>query len=213
MRKLGLAGIAAALAVLPVTPGHAADYSPPPIIPAGPPPFVELGSNWYLRGDFAYRMHNDVRLSNGVAAISTSGPEDTAALSIGAGYKWGSWLRTDITIDYAFRNDIPANALSGPLSMWSSATFANAYIDLGTWWGVTPYIGAGVGAAYNELESKGRWNFAWAGMAGAAYHMSRNLSIDFGYRYVDLGRANILAIRADDITAHEFRVGFRYLID
>ena len=34
----------------------------------------------------------------------------------------------------------------------SAAVFmANAYIDLGTWWCLTPYIGAGVGGAYNRI--------------------------------------------------------------
>ena len=30
----------------------------------------------------------------------------------------------------------------------SSAVFlANGYVDIGTWWGVTPFVGAGVGGA------------------------------------------------------------------
>lgn len=201
MKKLGLAGIAAAIAVVfSVTPGSAADYSPPPIINAPPLPFVEVGSSWYLRGDFAYRMYDD--LAPGISG------EDTAALGIGVGYKLNNWLRTDLTVDYAFRNDLSG---LGVARLWTSSAFANAYIDLGTWYGVTPYVGAGIGASYNYLDigpGEGDWNFAWAAMAGAAYHLSPNLSVDLGYRYVDLGTVNAL-----DVTAHEFRVGFRYLID
>ena len=37
---------------------------------------------------------------------------------------------------------------------FSSAVFmANAYLDLGTWWCLTPYIGAGIGSAYNRITS------------------------------------------------------------
>ncbi len=68
---------------------------------------------------------------------------------------------------------------------------ANAYIDLGTWWCLTPFIGAGVGAAYHMtaavsdigLNTDGlgasafgfanadhnKWSFAWAAHAGVAY--------------------------------------------
>ena len=28
----------------------------------------------------------------------------------------------------------------------------NGYVDLGTWSGITPYVGAGVGFAYNKLS-------------------------------------------------------------
>ena len=33
----------------------------------------------------------------------------------------------------------------------SYVTMFNGYADLGTWYGVTPYVGAGVGFAYNKL--------------------------------------------------------------
>ena len=29
---------------------------------------------------------------------------------------------------------------------------ANTYIDLGTWWCITPFIGAGVGGAYSTIS-------------------------------------------------------------
>ena len=29
---------------------------------------------------------------------------------------------------------------------------ANAYVDLGTWWCITPFIGAGVGGSYNKIS-------------------------------------------------------------
>jgi opacity protein-like surface antigen len=197
MKKLALAACAALS--LTLSPVRAADMSPPPpILQAPPMPFVELGSNWYLRGDFAHRMYDTI------AGID---PDDTAVLGLGVGYRFNNWFRADATVDYAFRSDL------GAARLWTSSALVNGYIDLGTWWGVTPYIGAGIGASYNYLDlggDSGRWNFAWAGMAGAAYHLSQNLSVDFGYRYADLGRVNAFG---GDVTAHELRVGFRYLID
>jgi opacity protein-like surface antigen len=200
MRKIFLAGLAALALTALADRGNAADMPAIPVINAPRAPWLELGSNWYLRGDFSYRMYDDV------------GPgltlEDAAALGLGIGYKFNNWLRADITADYAFRTEFTGlpNA-----RFWNATTLVNGYVDLGTWWGVTPYVGAGVGASYNHLDvlaGDSQWSFAWAGMLGAAYHLSQNLSVDFGYRYVDLGSVNNL-----DFTAHEFRVGFRYLLD
>ena len=206
MKKLALAVTSVALAISPQV-ANAADYSPPPpILRAPPAPWVELGSNWYLRGDFTYRMFE---------VPGANGPEDAAALGMGVGYQFTSWLRGDVTLDYQFgtRFDATDNPNVAGLKLWSSSLFANGYIDLGTWYGVTPYVGAGVGTAFNDLGSESRWNFAYALMAGAAYHLSPNLSVDFGYRYADLGTAPGLDLSPVEITAHEFKVGLRYKLD
>lgn len=203
MKKFALA--AAAAISLSISPANAAD-APPPIVQAPPIPWVELGSNWYLRGDFTYRMFD---------VSGADGPEDAAALGLGVGYQFNNWLRGDITLDYQFgsRFSVLDNPIVAGEKLWSSALMANGYIDLGTWYGVTPYVGAGVGTAYNYLGDDGRWNFAWAAMLGAAYHLSPNLSVDFGYRYADLGSAVALGGVLVDVTTQEFKVGFRYKLD
>ena len=203
MKKIALA--AAAAVTLSSSSANAAD-APPPIVQAPPIPWVELGSNWYLRGDFTYRMFD---------VSGASGPEDAAGLGAGVGYQFNNWLRGDITLDYQFgsRFSVLDNPAVAGAKLWSSALFANGYVDLGTWYGVTPYVGAGVGSAYNYLGDDGRWNFAYALMAGAAYHLSPNLSVDFGYRYADLGSAVALTGALVDVTTQEFKVGFRYKLD
>lgn len=205
MKKFALAFVAASALGVSAPATHAAD-APPPILQAPPVPVVELGSNWYLRGDFAYRTFD---------VSAADGPEDAAALGLGVGYQFSSWLRGDVALDYQFGSRF--SALDNPIvageRLWTSGLFANGYVDLGTWYGVTPYIGAGVGTSYNYLGDEGRWNFAWAFMGGAAYHLSSNLSVDFGYRYADLGSAVANNGALVDVTAHEFRVGFRYKLD
>jgi len=205
MKKLTLAAVAAVALSISASATKAADM-PPPILHAPPAPWVELGSNWYLRGDFSYRMFD---------VPGASGPEDAAGLGIGVGYQFNSWLRSDLTVDYQFgsRFDLGDNPDVAGMKMWSAATFLNGYVDIGTWYGVTPYVGAGVGAAYNSTDTAGRWNFAYALMAGAAYHLSPNLSFDFGYRFADLGNAVSLSNAPIEVYAHEFRVGLRYKLD
>ena len=86
---------------------------------------------------------------------------------------------------------------------------ANAYVDLGTWWCITPFIGAGVGGARVAIngftdqalptmvparvpglaygDSVAKWNFAWAAHAGLAYKVTPNFTVELAYRYLDMG--------------------------
>jgi opacity protein-like surface antigen len=124
------------------------------------------------------------------------------------------------------------------ISAWSA--LANVYADLGDFHGIKPYIGAGAGASYlktsnvqssnkqaaspyNQASDAGKWNFAWALMAGVEYPISDNLSLDLGYRYLNLGDARTGSVNDGagqstrmeykDITAHEVRVGLRYYLN
>ena len=111
-----------------------------------------------------------------------------------------------------------------------------------TAFGLTPYIGAGVGVA--GLTTRGSfqtadgtvtpvgthddYQLAWAAMAGVSYHVSPHLLLDIGYRYLDLGTyrapqgTTVVAGQtpykfyngnSTDLTSHEVRVGVRYQID
>lgn len=111
----------------------------------------------------------------------------------------------------------------------------NAYKDLGNYGGFTPYIGAGVGMAYNKVDDvyftgnpalvnsihgDNDLSFAWSLMAGVGYQISDRAVLDLGYRYADLGSAQSERVDTagfvnprvdiDDLTAHEFKVGLRY---
>lgn len=120
-------------------------------------------------------------------------------------------------------------------SLTSYTLMLNLYKDLGNYAGFTPYIGAGVGAAYhivgdtyftdnpnltNRIEGGRDLSFAWAVMAGVGYQISPRAILDVGYRYIDLGKASTgrvdsagfvnPRVEIDDIAAHEFKVGLRY---
>ncbi|MGL4242535.1 MAG: outer membrane protein, partial [Beijerinckiaceae bacterium] len=105
------------------------------------------------------------------------------------------------------------NFYSGRMS--STVFLLNAYVDLGTWNGFTPFVGAGVGFAnhrfYNLFESglgdqyvagvytgttgnaasfadRTKTNFAWALMAGVAYDITPAHKLELGYRYLNMGK-------------------------
>ncbi|MGL4209491.1 MAG: outer membrane protein, partial [Candidatus Adiutrix sp.] len=62
------------------------------------------------------------------------------------------------------------------------------------------------------------WNFAWNVGGGVGWYLNENLSLDLGYRYVDLGTAAPGHIKVEnyvtdanlDYTAHELSVGLRF---
>ncbi|HEX2655841.1 MAG TPA: outer membrane beta-barrel protein [Xanthobacteraceae bacterium] len=187
---------------------HAADMPPIMQPPLMAPPIEELGSNWYLRGDIAYRL-NTVSSNPNSVAFDWFG--NAFAVGAGAGLKINNWARADLTVDYGTKPQI----LTG---------LFNLYADLGTWYGFTPYLGFGVGAASIHLPNSvpggiPSTNFAWALMAGAGYNFAPNWVVDVGYRYLSPGNVptgidiNTGAVVSDNLNVHEARVGFRYMID
>ena len=117
----------------------------------------------------------------------------------------------------------------------SYTAMLNLYKDLGNYSGFTPYVGAGVGLAYNKLSEvyftgnpnltnriagNSDLSFAWSLMAGVGYQISDRAILDVGYRFIDMGSiesgrvdsggfANP-AVVLDDLRAHEIKVGIRY---
>jgi opacity protein-like surface antigen len=253
MTRLLSAALPVALALAGATPALAADVSdglPPLPAIAEPAAATPVGSGWYLRGDIGYTAYRDpeatLRAGGVATALAGERLDDAAAAGLGAGYRFNSWLRVDVTADHRFETQ--ATLLSGATvpgalgraDLSSTALLANAYLDLGTWHGFTPYVGAGAGYAWNTLsgytlsgcaapctvggvglaglapfpdETTG--SFAWAVMAGVAVDAGRSLSVDIGYRYLDLGEATTgtsaaAQVETDRITAHEARIGLRW---
>ena len=94
--------------------------------------------------------------------------------SIGGGYQFNRWFRTDLLFD--FHEPIRSTYTGGGLTCPGGFTAAgalmqegcsphysgalksydvlfNGYLDLGTWYSVTPYVGAGVGMAFGHYTS------------------------------------------------------------
>jgi len=245
-RLLSAVLLSAALAA----PAAAADLLPPPPALDGYGQVVELGTGWYLRGDVGYTDYSAPRdrLFGAAALAPLHGErlEGTFTAGGGIGYKLNEWFRTDATIDYRSRTGFDGTRPNPTYdvgyvhdrSELDSVTFMlNGYVDLGTWSGITPYLGAGLGLASNRLNDVTRLtyvggalvdrsvlatrtsnNLAWALMAGAAVNVGSGFAVDLGYRYIHLGDVRTgwdaaAGIRTNDLRAHEVRVGARYMID
>ncbi len=213
-------------------PATAADLLPPP---PPPPPMqaapVAIGSGWYLRGDFTQTWYEHPR-DNAIPDPNDPGMPPLVGLRLspeggyggGVGYQINPWLRVDATIDqraassfrgYSSRSifETGYNLEAGKVGVLTG--LFNVYADLGTWYGFTPYVGAGVGFADKRMsrnytqttciiddcdgtpgtgprEPAFRANhsvmtFAWALTAGVSYEVGAGVSLDAAYRYIDLG--------------------------
>ncbi|MFE1598468.1 outer membrane protein [Methylobacterium sp. ID0610] len=148
------------------SPAGAADLLPPaPPLPA-PAPAVEIGTGWYLRGDYTasdFRRPGDDTLPGTPGAkLVDLRLSSTDGYGGGIGYRFNSFLRADFTIDartasrfhdYSSRTNFVEgyNEEAGKLDVLTG--LFNVYADLGTWWGFTPYVGAGIGFAEKRFHN------------------------------------------------------------
>jgi opacity protein-like surface antigen len=230
MRRVVVRVGAGILALFAAEVAVAADL--PGLGPAPEQPIVEFGSNWYARLDIGGSLNYIFPGSAFGTNFSSTSIGDSLTGGMGVGFR-KDWFRADLTFDYTGNPRFTGTA--GPdvvgANIASFTTLANGYVDLGTWSGLTPYVGVGVGvsmleadsvsdssAAFGGLPSSTNWTLAWAANAGVSYAISHNWLVDFSYRYLDMGdvHSNIPAIGSinfGNLTANQVRVGFRYQID
>ncbi len=139
-------------------------------MPLPPPPPEPCCSAWYLRGDIGFSNQNVGSLFNDVnstydSVITVDKGFDAAPFyGLGIGYAFNNWLRFDVTGEYRGSRELPWHAISvnlggtvypdnysGSKSEWTFLT--NAYVDLGTWNCITPFIGAGIGVSRNTISN------------------------------------------------------------
>jgi opacity protein-like surface antigen len=190
---------------------------------------------WYLRGDigigvqtfssFNFTQTNTAFAWPSTWAIVQQDIQDTTIFGLGVGYEFNNWLRMDVTGEYRTKAAVKATGSYSGASCpgggaavgtcfdvntgnYSAAVFmVNAYVDLGTWWCLTPYIGAGIGGAYNTISGmqdngiisngsvgfgyaatdNSSLSFAWNVQLGLTYNVNNNFKVDFNWRYLNLG--------------------------
>jgi opacity protein-like surface antigen len=244
---------------------YAADLGLPP---PPPEPCPGCAGPWYLKGFVGMAnphvddifteefLFNDFQIFH--KEIKSS-----PLWGLGFGYDTGHYFRFDITGEYrgsavflaqdrypgssgfVILDPLPpgefnpgTNEYTADIESWVG--LVNAYIDLGTWHCVTPYVGGGVGfASVSVLGLKDvnvpnlgvafasdntETNFAWALYAGLAYEVTPGLTIDLAYRYTDIGDAksgNRLAydnsgvfgpVEIEDITSNDVMLSVRWAL-
>jgi opacity protein-like surface antigen len=238
--------IAGAAAMTIAAPAGAADMPPPMMYKA--PVAIQTGG-WYLRGDIGMTNQQvDELTSPAYTPAVTVLQKDVSSgmlAGLGLGYQFNNWFRADFTGEYrggtTFRGldtyGPASNDYYGTKSEW--LFLANAYIDLGTWWCFTPFVGAGIGYSRNTIDnwrdinnvtgatayadSNSQWEMAWALHAGIAYKVTPNFTAEFAYRYVNLGdfasgdmigfngvNSTYNPLNLNGVTSHDFKLGLRW---
>jgi len=172
-------------------------------------------------------------------------------LGAAIGYRFNPLLRADLSYDYRFHfkydKSFPNADRKRTFNIDNYSVMANLYLDAKgvfpncNFWRFAPYIGAGVGLAHNttkdykvtlisnpsaapnRIGSYSKDSFAWQLIVGSAIDLTQKFQLDFGYRYVNLGKIwvdtesttqpylNPLArLSADNATANELYLGLRY---
>ncbi|MBU0583703.1 MAG: outer membrane beta-barrel protein [Alphaproteobacteria bacterium] len=239
-------------------PAIAADYYEPPVdIP--PPPVV---GGWYIRGHIGMSNQHFDGLTSSLylePSIAAYGWHDSGGFSSapifggGVGYQFNDYLRGDLTVEYRGKSDFEAldwvddgtvvttNDFRAKKSEW--LFLANAYADVGTFYGITPYVGAGIGASRNTIsnfrdiniitgggayaDEETKWNFAWALHTGIGIKATDRMTIDLGYSFVSLGHGQTGVLQNDDpafdipndgfkfndLYSHDLKLGVRYSLN
>jgi opacity protein-like surface antigen len=205
-------------------PDYAAEYTPAPF------------DGYYLRLDVAAARSDtsgfsqaDLAVNGGTFVSESLGTQPV--LAVGIGRQITPWIRADLTGEYrvpsslSAYDNLTATLISSGEILQANTSYrgeysslvglANVYFDLGHWRGFTPYVGAGIGAARNEIsglttatvgsltdpltgvkvsqktsatsQDHSQWSLAWALMAGVSFDLTDTLKLDAGYRYIDLG--------------------------
>ena len=147
--------------------------------------------------------------------------------SVGSGYQFGKMLRADMTMSYVSSDwyvEGGTNEVTGRHKIWS--TLLNGYVDLGTYGGFTPYVGAGAGLLRTmdtmrsgmpglvPQLSSAQTEFAYSLNAGVGYRMSDKLTLDLGYQFLASPKTEYIDFDTltveEGVQSHQIKVGVRY---
>jgi len=254
MNKFALKVVLGALLAGAAIPAYAADIlieEPVEVVPVA-------AGGWYMRGHIGMSNQYFDQLSSDLYDLpfefrwlDEGGFAAAPIFGGGIGYQFNDYFRADATVEWRGKSDFEAldyvvweegdESYTNDYRAKKSelAFMANAYWDVATFSGITPYVGAGLGASYNRItnfrdsnsvvgggyaEDKGEWNLAWALHAGLGYKISDRTTIDFGYSFISLGDAKTGTLNNyapeltpdndgvtfNDIYSHDLKIGFRY---
>lgn len=238
----------------------AADLLPPPVMEPVPIPEPIPVREIYLRSYIGITSQEiddftNVAIRAGGFTIIDHDFDSSPFIGFGIGIRRSDRFRFDVTGEYRGKSDfsgldtyvdpscgpgVCTNEHTGIKSEW--LFLANAYWDLFSHRGFTPYIGAGIGAAEVTLDGfrdvnlvthsvyyardNSEWNFAGALHAGFSYEISPDLTFDMGYRFSYLGDGKtgtydsydpgapqgLGATTLKDITSHDVHIGLRWAL-
>ena len=207
----------------------------PPIVEIPPEVVPQSYGGWYLRGDIGYAKASveGVTYFQGATQSGKFEQHDIDngwLIGGGIGYQVNDWFRVDVTSNYQAQVDFKGSSAQnvacsdgtvGAVCSYSdnadlqiTTLMANAYFDLGTYQGLTPYVGAALGGAYlhwggpenieyyvsgavpgvtarDKHGNRSGWRFAYGLHAGLSYDVSANMKLDAGYTWTQISEGEM----------------------
>jgi opacity protein-like surface antigen len=212
----------------------------PPVITADSVMPDETGFGWYLRGDVGFARSVAPTMSWQSTSYANRSVTNGASLGIGFGYRFTENLRSDLTLDFLTNHRVRGylnTTDDDRLNQSAASLLANGYYDIGTYFGVTPYIGAGIGIArvnngaltrdlggIPTYTFAGRTQFALAAAAttGFSFDIGHGLQADVGYKFtwIDKTRTGKETtstldgpVTIGDFGSHQIRFGLKYFFN
>ena len=242
--------------------------APPPLAETK----VEFGTGWYVRGDIAATdLPTVTPVNNGAGNYPGltlgSGSRLGYTASLGGGYSFLNGFRADLTADFnePIKTSINGGNIYCPTGIYYVGTvretvdggcyatdaakissydvLVNAYYDFGTWYRVTPYVGAGVGLGFGRYSATANYTQGANGLpynvtftdsmtgqtfynnydkssAGTFYNFAfaamAGVAIDvYDHTKLDIGYRylHLGPVYGANLTNQEVRAGLRYMID
>ena len=168
--------------------------------------------------------------------------------TLGVGYQFNPMFRMDMTYDWRqqlsyqrknYHNCMIDNTVNGVVLLQNNGDcyaqdqvttntwtgLLNSYVDLGTWYGLTPYLGGGIGLSHIQTLATQNWYWATGQTYGIGYNLYQSYSSNapgiyhYGYpanvgpQQVRNNLAFALMLGAAyDIAPHvKLDVGYRYM--
>ncbi|MDE6734142.1 MAG: outer membrane beta-barrel protein [Desulfovibrio sp.] len=200
------------------------------------------GTGMYIAPKFLMSIQDTGTVSRS-SALAGSGIDDYSQFTLGGALAVGYdfWTQQMIPlrfeVEFALRgnsekswsdNGVRVDKIKGT---WNNSTlFANLFWDFHNDTAFTPYIGAGLGLAFNytgyDVTAKNGdkysvddrfTNFAWNAGAGVSYSFNDNFAVDASYRFVGLGYNEVSTTYngqkyeiGNDPYNNEFMLGLRF---
>jgi outer membrane protein OmpA-like peptidoglycan-associated protein len=196
------------------------------------PAAAQVVNGFYIGGGLGFNMlqDSDIKPNATLGGGKTTTDADGGWVGLGSlGYGFGNGLRVEIEGNYR------ANSGNGDIAQYG--VMANILYDIDFGVGIIPYIGAGAGYAWANIDGAKRTSggvtttiddtnsgFAFQGIVGAAFPLDNlvapGLSLTAEYRFFaitgldDYGAQNGNGVRGnasvDDMYNHSFLLGLRY---
>ena len=175
---------------------------------------VNQFEDYYAKVELGATKSDKVKVTNN--GINSKMKSKTGFVGgLGGGYTFNEFFKTDLMLQFRDHKTKKDKNITDKLTVKSYAAMLNGYLTAHNDTIFTPYLLAGVGLGHNTTKHGStkmkKTNFIWNVGLGAQAKVAEQVSVDLGYRYVNLGKLGSKdKIKAKELKGHEIVAGLVY---